>query len=568
MNSAEPSRRVAFAFLTVAALAAWGGTLASSVWTRDDRWLILENPLLQARAIKPLLFGGYVQAVMSDSAPIHQWRPVLSMSFLAQIAVTGFSQPPLRTANLLLHILVAFLLYEVLRKRGLSSRGALAGAILWAVLPAHSEVTAYLTSRSEMLAAASVLGSWLLLGAPAQPSARRLAAGAGIYLLGALSKEHTLLFPLFLALADWTFSGRRPWDADRRKVYLALGAAAAFVVAGRMILLPGIAVGGHPYFPPSTTWLTRLLTLSKFWVMHYARPALTGTGMCIEYARPLIPDSGPRDVTAWLSLAGLLALALAAARALLRRSAWGFWLLAPCIFLLPTSHLIMELDTIGAQRFLYIPCFALAWLIAKGWEKGTKQVPVLTAVLSGLLILFYTVRARAEVHVWADEIRLYTATLACNPVSAKTRTALAVPLLKAGRQEEGFALLRSALEADGNHYPAVYNLALNAHQRGDKRLAREVLARARRLMPEAPDSLSLEGLLAEEDGNWAEAAKAYSAVASLRPQDGAARWNLARSLAHLGRPREAAQQLDKFLELAPHDPDAPAGRRWRETLPR
>lgn len=564
MSFPEPSRRLAWALLAFASLLAWGGTLASRAWVRDDRWLILENPLLQARAVKPLLLGGYVQAVMGDAAPIHQWRPVLSLSFLAQVATTGFAQPPLRTVNFLLHVLVAGLLFEALRRR-LGARPALAGALLWCVLPVHAEVTAYLTSRSEMLAAASVLGAWLLLGGPARPGPGRLAAGAAVYLLGALSKEHALLFPLFLALADWTFTGLTPWSRERRRVHLALAASAALVLAGRAALLPGVAVGGHPYFDPGTTALSRLLTLSKFWTAHYAVPALTGQGMCIEYGRPLIPDSGAGDAKAWACLLALLGLLGAALRGLAFRRDWAFWMLGPALFLLPTSHLLMELDTIGAQRFLYIPCFFLAWCAGAALEAAGRR----RALAAGALLFLgvsYTLRARAQALVWSDEVSLYRAALACNPVSAKTRTALAVVLLERGESEEGLHLLRSALDADPSHYPAAYNLALFSHRRGDATAARRALSEARRLMPEAPDGLLLEGQLAEDAGSWGRAEEAYGRASALRPNDAAARWNHARALAKLGRKAEALAQLDAFLRMAPDDPDAAEGRRWRESL--
>lgn len=567
MSSAEPSRRLAFALLAAATLAAWGGTLASQAWVRDDRWLILENPVLRAGALRPLLLGGYVQAVMGDDAPIHQWRPVLSLSFLAQTATTGFTQFPLRAVNLLLHLGVALLLHEALRRRA-GAVAALAGALLWTVLPVHVETTAYLTSRSEMLGAAAVLGAWLLLGAPGKTSGRRLAAGTAAYLLGSLAKEHVLLFPLFLALGDWTFAGAKPWDADRRRAHAALAGAAAFVLAGRALVLPAIAAGGHPYFPPELSLLSKLLTLSKFWALHYVRPALTGAGMCLEYGRPLIADSGAGDGAAWACLLALTCAAALAARAVARREPWGFWLLGPALFLLPTSHLLIPLDTIGAQRFLYLPLAALAWAAGAGYARWSRLAPRTALAVAALAAFAGTARARSLAETWSDEERLYRATLACNPVSARSRTALAVVLLESGQEEEGRRLLERALADSPAHYEAAYNLALAAYRRGDRPAAASRLAVARALMPSAPDGLALEGVLAEEDGRWPDALKAYASVVERRPHDPAARWNRARALVKNGRPDLAGEQVDAFLRLAPGDPDAPEARRWREALPR
>ncbi len=314
------------------------------------------------------------------------------------------------------------------------------------------------------------------------------------------------------------------------------------MLAGRALLLPGVAIGGHPYFPPELPFLSKLLTLSKFWVLHYVRPALTGSGLCIEYGRPLIPDSGPGDAAAWACLLALGAVVALALRAALRRRAWGFWLLGPALFLLPTSHLIMELDTIGAQRFLYLPCVALAC--------GGRRRPGLRCAAADP----WAARRRRARAGWRDRLgrqfrlavaQFRTGSCAADgsaPASPGTHTALAVVLLEAGREAEGRALLASALAADPAHYPAAYNLALSAYRRGDRREAATRLAAARALMPAAPDALALEGLLAEEAGRWPDALKAYASIVERRPHDPAARWNLARARwpGRPPRPRRAA----------------------------
>lgn len=559
MKSAEPSRPLAWALLAAVSLAAWGGTLASRAWVRDDRRLILENPLLAARAAGPLLATGWWQAVDGDAASVHQWRPVLSLSFLAQVGTGGPRQAPLRAANLLLHVLVAGLLFEALRRRH-GARAALGGALLWAALPAHAEVAAYLTSRSEMLAALSVLSAWLLLGVPGRP---RPWAGALAYLLGALSKEHALLFPAFLALADWVYAGAKPWEPGRRRVHAALGAVAAAVLAGRALVLPAGAPGGRPYFagvPP----LSRALTLSKFWVGEYAVKTLTGSPLCLDYGRPLIPDSGPGDGAAWLCLLVLAAGAALVLRGLARRRAWAFWAAGPALFLLPTSHLLLELDSIGAQRFLYLPAFSLAWAAGAAFDAASRRRPRAAAAGLCAALLFCCARARAQARIWSSELALYRAAAACNPVSAQVRAGLGAASLRAGLEDEGQARLLEALSLEPRFFPAAYDLALLAHRQGRPGLARRRLADARRLDPGAPEGVALEALFAEEDGRWTAAAEGYGALARRRPYDGAALYNHARALAALRRGEEAAAAFERFLALFPADPDAPAARRWLE----
>ncbi len=143
------------AFVACAALAAYADVLLACGWPRDDRWLILEHPLLRAGlpGARELLTSGYVQPLVGASTPIQEWRPVLSLSFLLQRLTTGFAPLPLHAVNMIQHAAVAVLVFECLRAR-FPVRAATAGAAL------------------------SALGAWRLLGAPAKPGPRRVAAGA------------------------------------------------------------------------------------------------------------------------------------------------------------------------------------------------------------------------------------------------------------------------------------------------------------------------------------------------------------------------------------------------------
>lgn len=565
MSRAEARARLAVAS---ACVLAFGNSLFGRGWPRDDRWLILEHPLLRAGlpGALELLTSGYVQPLMGAQTPIHEWRPVLSLTFLLQRLTTGLAPFPLHAVNLTLHVLSALLVHESLRRR-LDGRAAAAGALLFAVLPVHAETVAYITSRSELLGLICALGAWLLLGAPERPGARRIAAGAGAYLAGCLSKEHVILFPLFLMMSDWTFCAVMPWHAQRRAIHLSLLSAAALVFLGRGLVLPALAHGGAPYFS-GVPFLPRLLTLSKFWAWHYIRPAVTGVGLCSDYARPFFPDSTLRDLPAWASLLGLGALASFAVRSFLKREPWGFWLLGPCLFLLPTSHLIMPLDTLGAQRFLYLPCLALAAGVGALFLRAETRAPRSARAALGAVFIWLCARAALRAADWRDDASYYRAAAACNPVSAKARAGLGAALLREGRDDEGERELLAASALDPGLYDAAFNLARLSWGRGDRARARQKLARARALRPDEPDALVLQALLDESEELPAAAEAALARALRVRPRDAVARYNHARMLALLGRKRQAAVELKEFLRLAPEDADAPSARRWLAELER
>ncbi len=561
MRLSEDGRGRALA--AAAALAAYGGVLLARGWPRDDRWLILEHPLLRAGlpGLRELVTSGYVEPIMGRAATIHEWRPVLSLSFLLQRLTTGFSPLPLHAVNLLLHAAVSALVYGALR-RSFSARAAAFGAALYAALPVHAEVVAYLTSRSEQLAALSVLGAWSLLGAPARVGPRRAAAGALVFLAGALSKESAFLLPPFLALADWTLAGELPWSRGRRAAYLALGACAALALAARAAVLPALAAGGVPYFRGASP-ASRLLTLAKFWTWFYARPTLLGVGLCADFSRPMIADARPDDLLAWACLLAIGAALALAARAAARRRAWGFWLLGPLLFLAPTSQLFMNLDVIGAQRFLYLPALALAAAAAGLYAHAQSARPRAAPLLAAALVVLAAARSERRALDWRDGLAYDRAALACNPASVKARAALGLDFLRAGRADAGERELTAARNMDPASFEANFDLARLAYDRGDGTACRARLEDALRARPDAADALTLASLLAERDGRAADAERLLARAVDAAPDDEVARFDLARALARRGDFGGAARELRAYLRLEPQDA---AARAWLSSL--
>lgn len=537
--------RVALA-LAAACLASYAVTLRTVGFAQDDRWVVGENALLRGglRAAPELLTTGYWQQAQGRGAPVREWRPVLMASFLFHFLTTGADPRPMHAANLLIHFLVALLLWEVLRER-LKPGGALAAALLFAVLPIHAEAVCALTGRSELLSAALVLGAWLCA------LRRRAASACALYAAAALTKEHALLFPLLLALDDRT--RRVALDAPRRRLYLGLAGVAAVVLAARAAVVPGPLGAGRDYFAgvglPSAA-----LTFARFVVRRYALPTATGVGLCADFGRPLIPDQPASSLSSWACLLALAAFVAASVVALGRRRAvWAFWIVGPGLFLLPTAHLL-PIDAIGGERFLYFPTIGLAALFGLAYDRAARVRAA--PWVAGALIVFYAARAAARSADWTSPRGYDEAAVACNPVSVGARAALGADRLESG-DASGEADLAEALSRDPSSALAAYDLARLAWGRNDARRCEGLVRRALASDPGLADGWSLLALALESRGARAEAVDAASKAVALRSWDPAARYGLARELQIAGMNDRAAVQYAKFLELAPDDPDAP-----------
>ncbi|MDE2490141.1 MAG: tetratricopeptide repeat protein [Elusimicrobia bacterium] len=558
--AAARAHRLELALVALAAFAAFGPALRGRAFLYDDVPLIRENPYLHQglrTGAAALLRSGYWQASAGRAAPVAEYRPVLMLSFLLQAATTGFSVPAMRLGNVLLHVLVCLLLWELFRRK-LGPPAAFAGALIFAVLPVHSEAVGLLSGRSEVLSAAFVLGAWLAL------EDGRRALGFSLYAGALLSKESSVLFPVLLALDDWTFRGRRPWDEESRGLHGALWGMTAAYLLLRFGVLADPFRGGRPYFSGR---LAAALTFARFAVRHYVWPSLSGLSLCSDYSRPLIPDANPSSPSAWLPLAAWLALFAWAVRSLRRREPWAFWLIGPGLFLLPTSNLILPLDTIGAERFLYLPSVALA--AGGGWlyQRLRAVRPRAAAAALGAVAAFYIAVLARRDRVWLSPESFYRAQLACNPLSAGAAGSLGLAYLQKGDAAHGLALLETARALDPADPAPDYNLAKYRLSVGDAPGAESALREALRRDPSSSDAWVLLSVVEQRNGRTEPAAAALRRALTIRPDDPKAQFDLGRLYWLRSERERAAVHWRRFLELAPDDPDAPAVRRLLRSSP-
>jgi len=538
-------------------------SLFSRSFLRDDWHIIVENPVLQGplgAALKGIWSTGYWQAVWGGGATISEYRPITMLTFLADFRLFGLAPGPMHVQNILLHAANCFLLLMLLR-RFLSSRAAWIAALFFAVMPVHSEAVCGIVNRTELLAMFWVLCAWLALdGEPGPP---RIAAGTAFYLLGLLSKEHVILFPVVLAMSDWALRKRNPWGRGRLAAQISLWTASALYLLVRAMVFGRPLRGGPSYFAGISP-LVQALTTARFWTERYLWPAVTGLGLGIDLSRPLIPDSGPSDIIAWLCLALLLGgAAMSAWYFVRRRPAWTFWILGPSLFLLPTSHLLIPLDALGAQRFLYLPSISVAagagWLVDRLMQVSRLRRPAVAAF--AVLALSQAGHTVSRARIWRSDLSYYADATRFNPVSPGARIGLGVALLEAGDRAGAAREFQESVRLDPGFSPGWYNLGKLAWESGRAENAEDMFRRAAALNPEDASTLDFLALAAQRRGSGREAESFYLSALAVQPRDAAALFNLGR-LYWTENSRDKARGIwTRFLELFPDDPDAPAVRR-------
>ncbi len=286
--------------------------------------------------------------------------------------------------NLLLHIAVVLLLWELLKEL-LPARAALAGAAIFAVHPILTEPVAYVFARASILATlASVVAihQWIK---------GKLWTSVGWFFVAMLGKEECAAVPVFLVLLDFSRARRVAWKplGAMFGVALALGLRTVWAAT----VTPGSQAGVQAGISPLAYFAAEGGA-----VLRYLRMVILPWGFTIDpsISRPSLAIS----VLAWGAVAVLV---LLASRRIgdLRE---GFWFLGGLILLAPSSTILPAAD-LAADRRMYLPMIAFSALLGlvltrTNWKAATAVVFLFAAVA-----FHYSDLWRNPEELWTEAVR-------------------------------------------------------------------------------------------------------------------------------------------------------------------
>ncbi len=460
-----------------------------------------------------LALGAPVSKALTSFALGH-YHPLTELSLRAEAVTLGERAAVRRAVSLFLHLANSLLFFFILSALGLGFPAAAAGALLWALHPAHTEAVAWIAERKTLLYVFFYLAAMLAyLRRPLPASGGAGAAVWGLFALSLLSKAPAVTLPAALIGLDWLKG--RPLDRENGaekglmlclSLAFALLASAAQGESGR--LLPAGPAGLFSFYLGKALWP---VSLSPLYPYSEALAAIDKAG-----AAALLPAAG--------FLAGLwLALRLR-----LRAAAFGFFFFA--LNILPFSLIIPIGPALAADRYLYLPLAGLALsaaALAAGAARGRRGAALAAflflATAGGQFIL-----TRGAAAAWTGSETLWRTVLAKYPGARTARLNLASALLEKGPSAEAEELLGAILRGEPDDPGALYNLGTLLAMRGDPR-GEGMLARAARLDPSNHLAVHNLGLIKLRAGRSGEAAALFSAALGVRPGYAPSLAGLARS---------------------------------------
>ena len=306
-----------------------------------------------------------------------QTRPLTELSFWLNDAMFGRSPVSWHAIDLLLHLAVVGLVWDVLRKL-IGERAGFIAALLFAVHPLMTEPVAYVFARATLLAtlfSLLAMRSWI---------AARVWISALWFLAAMLAKEECAAVPLMLLLL--------PKSRDRRERYaltamLALALAIGLRTLSAGAALKGSGVGTNAGISPLT-----YLTSQGVVIWRYLRLFAIPWGFSIDPSLTAPP--------LWIALLAWIVLAAVCLIPFRGR----FWFLMGLLLLAPSSSILPAAD-LAADRRMYLPMIAFCACAALLLETVDRRA--IAAVILGLIAIsiHYSLLWTDPQSLWAEAVR-------------------------------------------------------------------------------------------------------------------------------------------------------------------
>lgn len=341
-------------------------SLAGSYLPYDDDWLIEHNTLLEAsfgKALWAIFFDFSRQTRLTLGA---EYLPLRDLSHLCEVALFGKSALGMRLVQLGSYLGAIGLLHAALQRR-LTPAVAWVSVACFALHPVHVESVAWLAGRKDVLALVFVCGA--LACYVREGNVRWWAVP--LVIAAALSKSMSVICPGLLLAMDLL--------DKRRPAWLVLGSCSAGVALVFLLHLKVGASVGMVGGPLSESRVVAFWTMGEVWLRYLVALGYPPSLSVIYDVAPVLSAS-VMSVGGWLVVLGTVAYAGWCARYGETKA------LAVATFawlpLLPVSQVLVPLQNVMADRYLWLSCLALGLLLGKFWNAHLAARVVVLAALA------------------------------------------------------------------------------------------------------------------------------------------------------------------------------------------
>ncbi len=406
---------------------------------KDDFRLIVENHRIKE-------FNAFINAVHTkffsfpDFPYLHYWRPLTLFTFFTDYKLWGLNPTGFHLTNILLNAFNAILIFLIFYSISGKTLPPLFIALLFSIHPTHPETTAWISGRTDLLAAFSIFSALLFLVLFLKKKKWPLYALSLLFFtLGLLSKENAALFPLAAAAVVFIM-GLKTKEKQGKHYLLVL----PMIVVDILYIIIHNSVSGVQNITKHFSIGDTFLIFKTIGV--YAKMILTPF-----FPAPYFPMQQIDQKAFEFSLYALAALALVVLVAYKREKFhFSFFALLFFIFLLPVlDPQIVPTNPRVALRFAYIPAVFAGALVVDIFQflknKKTKQIYI---VFLAVMACTWAVESFSFQGYFKNKEEHYRGLLNHYPDDCSILLPLALQKAETGNYPEALELVNHALDVN------------------------------------------------------------------------------------------------------------------------
>lgn len=550
---------IALAFFLLVSLLLYGNTLNGD-FVYDDTYIHNRSDL----RFKEIFLKLWEQPYVLRNRATGTYRPLSMATFALNYQIFGDRPESFHVVNIILNGIATFLVYILIESLFGNPMLSLTAALIFAVLPIHTEAVTSIKSRDELLSAVfallSLLTSLRALRMP-QNFTRMAALSIFFFLLAVLSKEFSLVFVPFITAAIAKSAYKLSWKKILGYLCLFLPVI-LFYLAVRFLVLQNSAFGADDAFfaiDPlrGSAWWVRFWTSGKVLFLYMVKILLPlRLSATYSYNHLTLVDnplSSPEAIAGILLLITLMAILV---KGLSKKSPPGLAVFLFFFAYIPVSKLIIVTGDLFAERWMYFPSIGIALGLAYAFTILQKRQRAAALLAIALFLSFYGLRTIQRNRVWISKNALYESMIADAPDSVAGYVNLGLLKLQEGNLAEAKSLAVKGSQIYDKHPPLLNLLAVIAVREKRYQDAEFLLNRSKTIKPNFNQTYIYIGALYYATNRYQEAADIFSEIYRQSPQTVTLEEavSYAAALTKLSRHQESLSVLEKLTPVQKADP--------------
>ncbi|MBI5049030.1 MAG: tetratricopeptide repeat protein [Deltaproteobacteria bacterium] len=492
------------------------------IW--DDIEQIVENPVIKdIRNIPSFFTSDLWRLVSNPTISSYYYRPFFLLSLTVDYNLWGLNSIGYHITNLILHAIASFVVYLVGRRLLSNHIPAFIGSMLFAVHPIHVESVAWISGRTDPMAAVFfMLSFYLYMLFKDGKGIAMLILSIMSYLFSLFSKEMAIMLPIVLLAYEALF---KPQWKSKYNIIKSLQVIGHYILVSVLYLyIRTVALGdtigtsfsssgmSFSSSPPLRLYTSLGITLD------YLRIMILPINLKVLYDVPLKESIFDWQVIFSLcmliSIFVITILTYSKDRKIFFTSIWFF------ITALPISNIVPLRPTMMAERYMYIPsvgiCLLVGCILYSVYQRNIQWSFYLKALLLAVITVFSFITFQRN-GWWENDVVCFTKMVEDAPKNAYAHHNLGDAYRRMGNIGQAITEWEEAVRLNPYH-------------------------------SEANNSLGNIHLL---QGNYTEAVRRYKIALKTMPENAESHYNIAIALEKLGNTEEAAFHYREFITRAP-----------------